>query len=105
MWVLALLIPDRGPEFRSSFTKTWATLARIRRLFFYAGPLKGRASHAAEKPGIRAKWAKHNTSGAKAHVDYITFTPGINPRPTLKPSGSKAAEKAGKRQENRSLRG
>jgi hypothetical protein len=25
------------------------------------------------------------TSGAKAHDDYIAFTPGINPRPTLKP--------------------
>jgi hypothetical protein len=34
---------------------------------------------------------KH-TSGAKAQVDYIAFTPGINPRPTLKPSFSAACK-------------
>jgi hypothetical protein len=32
------------------------------------------------------------TSGAKAHVDYIAFTPGINPRPTLKPTFSAACK-------------
>ena len=34
--------------------------------------------------------SEEHTSGAKAHADYIAFTPGINPRPTLKPSFSAA---------------
>ncbi len=33
---------------------------------------------------------RRRTPGAKAHDDYIAFAPGINPRPTLKPSFSAA---------------
>jgi hypothetical protein len=38
---------------------------------------------AAEKLWIRGEIGGKHTSGAKAHDDYIPFTPGINPRPTL----------------------
>jgi hypothetical protein len=47
---------------------------------------KGTASEAAEKSDRAGKHAP----GAKAHDDYIAFAPGINPRPTLKPSFSAA---------------
>ena len=36
-----------------------------------------RAKQAAEKLWIRGEIGEKHTSGAKAHVDYITFTPGI----------------------------
>jgi hypothetical protein len=42
------------------------------------------AKQAAEKHWIRGEIVGKHTSGAKAQVDYIAFTPGINPRPTLK---------------------
>ena len=50
------------------------------------------ALQAAEKLWIRGEIGGKHTSGAKAHADYIAFTPGINPRPTLKPSFSAACE-------------
>jgi hypothetical protein len=50
------------------------------------------AKQAAEKVGIRAKSAESIPQGLKAHDDYIAFTPGINPRPTLKPSFSAACK-------------
>ncbi len=36
--------------------------------------------------------AGNHAPGAKAHDDYIAFVPGINPRPTLKPSFSAACK-------------
>jgi hypothetical protein len=36
--------------------------------------------------------AGKHAPGAKAHDDYIAFAPGINPRPTLKPSFSAACK-------------
>ena len=38
--------------------------------------------------------ARKHAPGAKAQVDYIAFAPGINPRPTLKPSFSATCEVA-----------
>jgi hypothetical protein len=35
---------------------------------------------------------ERRTSGAEAHDDFMTFLPGINPRPTLKQSFSAAYE-------------
>jgi hypothetical protein len=40
--------------------------------------------------GLKARLILRDPSGAKAHDDYSAFTPGINPRPTLKPSFSAA---------------
>jgi Bacterial transcriptional regulator len=46
------------------------------------------AIQAAEKLWIRGEIGGKHTSGAKAHIDYIALTPGINPRPTPKQSFS-----------------
>ena len=51
-----------------------------------------RTKQAAEKLWIRGEIGGKHTSGAKAHVDYIAFRPGINHRPTLKPSFSAACK-------------
>ena len=51
------------------------------------------AKQAAEKGHISGENFEKHTSGAEAHVDFIDFMPGINPRPTAR-IGFSAACKA-----------
>ena len=50
------------------------------------------AKQAAEKGHISGENFEKHTSGAEAHVDFIDFMPGINPRPTARISFSAACE-------------
>ena len=52
-----------------------------------AGP-----EQAAEKVLISPGKPEKHTSGAEAHVDFMGFMPGINPRPTARMSFSAACE-------------
>jgi len=47
---------------------------------------------AAEKLLISPGKPEKHTSGAEAHVDFIGFMPGINPRPTARMSFSAACK-------------
>jgi hypothetical protein len=47
------------------------------------GGLAG-AQQAAEKGQISGEKLEKHTSGAEAHIDFIGFMPGINPRPTVR---------------------
>jgi hypothetical protein len=50
------------------------------------------AKQAAEKLLISPGKPEKHTSGAEAHVDFIGFMPGINPRPTARMSFSAACK-------------
>jgi hypothetical protein len=50
------------------------------------------AEQAAEKGRISGEKLEKHTSGAEAHIDFIGFMPGINPRPTARTSFSAACE-------------
>ena len=49
-----------------------------------------RALHVAEKVGVSDEPAGRHPSGAEAHADLTGLEPGINPRPTTRPSFSAA---------------
>jgi hypothetical protein len=60
----------------------------VKKSYFDAGfaDASPRAKQAAEKGQISGEKLEKHTSGAEAHIGFIGFMPGINPRPTARVS-------------------